>query len=265
MSKLNDTFEKISGIYKISNNKTNLIYIGSSNNLKRRLHRHFYELSHNVHRNFKMQKDFNRYGLDTFDVEILITFKIITIQELREQERIYVEKYNSLNNGYNLVPVENFNFTHEQLSEYAKKANKDRMRKVLSFNKDTGEFIKEFNSISLAAKFYQTSSSNISGVCKGKINYIKGCVFAIQMNIIKINVINILNPKKVISKDTRKKLQKSCKRNQPVYKYTLDKVLIQTYISRAECERCEGFKKEFLRRRLPYKTCNFIFSKDILT
>lgn len=55
MSKLNDTFEKINGIYKISNTKTNLVYIGSSNNLQRRLHRHFYELSHNIHKNYKIQ------------------------------------------------------------------------------------------------------------------------------------------------------------------------------------------------------------------
>lgn len=264
MGKLNDTFEKINGIYKISNNKTNLVYIGSSNNLQRRLHRHFYELSHNIHKNYEIQNDFNSFGIDSFSVEILITFKEISIQELREYERHYIEKYDSLKNGYNLIPVDNFNFTHEQLSEYGKKGTINKMRKVMAFNKDTGEFIQEFESVSSAATFYNTSSSNISGVCNNKINYIKGCVFCYSEKYDANKCYKYVKPKKVISEKTRRKLQKSCKRNQPVYKYDLKYKLIHTYISRSECERCEGFNKEFLRRRLPYRTKTFIFSKNIL-
>lgn len=170
-----------------------------------------------------------------------------------------------MQNGYNLVPVDDFNFTHEQLSEYAKKGNADKMRKVMAFNKDSGEFIQEFESVSSAAAFYNTSSSNISGVCNGKVNYIKGCVFCYSEEYDKNKCYKYIKPKKVISEETRKKLQKSCNRNQPIYKYDLENNLVHTYISRAECERCEGFNKEFLRRRLPYKTENFIFSKIILT
>lgn len=208
MSKLNDTFEKINGIYKISNIKTNLVYIGSSNNLQRRLHRHFYELSHNIHKNYKIQNDFNSFGLDSFYVEILITFENITIQELRNQERYYIEKYNSLQNGYNLVPVDDFNFTHKQLSEYAKKGNADKMRKVMAFNKDSGEFIQEFESVSSAAAFYNTSSSNISRVCNGKVNYIKGCVFCYSEEYDKNKCYKYIKPKKIISEETRKKITK---------------------------------------------------------
>lgn len=265
MSKLNDTFEKINGIYKINNIKTNLVYIGSSNNLKKRLHRHFYELSHNIHKNYKIQNDFNSFGLDSFDVKILITYKNISIQKLREQEQYYIEKYNSLQNGYNLVPVDNFNFTHEQLSKYAKKGNINKMRKVMAFNKDSGKFIQEFESISSAAIYYKTSSSNISRVCNGKINYIKGCVFCYSENYNKNKCYKYIKIKKIISEETRKKLQKACNRNQPVYKYDLKNNLIWVYISRAECERSEGFNKDFLRRHLPYKTKTFIFSKTILT
>ena len=52
-----------------------------------------------------------------------------------------------------------------------------------------------------------------------------------------------------------------------VYKYDLNYNLIETYYSRSEAERQNGFKKEFLRRRMNVPIDNYIFShenKDIV-
>lgn len=73
--------------------------------------------------------------------------------------------------------------------------------KVLTFNKDTGELLHEFNSVTDAANYYKTSSSNVSRACKGLINYLKGCLFIyIKKIMILIKYINMKKLKNLCRK-----------------------------------------------------------------
>lgn len=62
-----------SGVYRIINLMNNKCYIGSGVNLKRRKHEHFYHLKHNKHCNNILQNSVNKYGLNNFKFEVLVT------------------------------------------------------------------------------------------------------------------------------------------------------------------------------------------------
>lgn len=48
-----------------------------------------------------MQSDYNKYGKDKFKVEILE--KIYNIEDSSSRERYWIEKLDSINNGYNMI------------------------------------------------------------------------------------------------------------------------------------------------------------------
>lgn len=53
---------RLSGVYKIVNNITGVIYVGSAIDLKKRKTFHFYHLRKNNHCNNYLQKAFNKYA-----------------------------------------------------------------------------------------------------------------------------------------------------------------------------------------------------------
>ncbi len=66
------TTKKLSGIYIITNKVTGKIYIGESLDIYRRWHKeHIPDLRKNKHYNKNLQEDFDKYGEDNFDFEIL--------------------------------------------------------------------------------------------------------------------------------------------------------------------------------------------------
>ena len=86
---------KISGVYKITNNITGDFYIGSSKNIKRRWYQHRSPSVHKQLPNSKLYKDMAEFGLDNFKFEI-----IEKTDNLREREQYYIEQlkpsYNNL-------------------------------------------------------------------------------------------------------------------------------------------------------------------------
>ena len=64
-------YNKMIGIYKITNLINNKIYIGSSKNLKKRLNDHFSYLKRNKHGNNHLQASYNKHGLNYFTTEII--------------------------------------------------------------------------------------------------------------------------------------------------------------------------------------------------
>lgn len=257
-------FEKKAGIYRIINIKKNLSYIGSSNNLSRRLKRHYCELRHNYHANTKLQRDFNKYEEDSFVIEILALFSIIEISDLRKLEQKYIDKFDTFNNGYNLVPVDNFCFSHKELSSFAKKAGEKKKKKVLAFNKDTGDLIYKFNSVTEAAKFLKTSTTNISGVCKGRIRSIMGFVLIYEKNYDKNKSYKFIPHQIKWTESRKEKARQHCSKNKKVYKYDKTYNLIEIIRSRAELERKLNVCKGYLRNKMPYITENFIYSHEKL-
>lgn len=90
-------------IYKITNTITNQSYIGQTIDINRRRRNHFSTLRNNSHDNPKLQASWNKYGENNFEFQYW-EFNVASLEELNKLECDYIEKYNGLSEGFNLVP-----------------------------------------------------------------------------------------------------------------------------------------------------------------
>lgn len=107
MSKPEIQKEVIQGIYKIENTKTHKVYIGKSIDIYRRWQEHKLALEHNEHHSRKLQNSYNKTkDKSIFEYSILeaVEYK----EDLNIREKYYIDKYNSLYDGYNCADVEYF-------------------------------------------------------------------------------------------------------------------------------------------------------------
>lgn len=88
----------ICGIYYIKNIVNNNMYIGQSINIKTRFSCHKSALNKNSHYNEKLQEDFNKYGIESFEFGVL---EKCNKEDLDELEQHYIKKYNTIKSGYN--------------------------------------------------------------------------------------------------------------------------------------------------------------------
>jgi group I intron endonuclease len=84
-------------VYRIKNIITGWVYIGSSRNFPERKKQHIEDLFNKKHHNYKLQEDFNKFGISAFKFEILKYFK-------KHQEMIIYEYQliNSIDKKYNI-------------------------------------------------------------------------------------------------------------------------------------------------------------------
>lgn len=89
-------------IYHITNKINNKKYIGKTTDIKHRLESHFSDLKNNKHHSIKLQRAYNKYGKDNFE----ISYKEVEVKDndaLSILELQEIEKFNSYNNGYNMT------------------------------------------------------------------------------------------------------------------------------------------------------------------
>ena len=87
-------------LYQITNTLNGKKYIGKTNDMKRRIGRHYADLQANRHHSHKLQRSYNKYGKENFKVTYEI-FDNITEEELSLKQQEYIQKYDSFYNGYN--------------------------------------------------------------------------------------------------------------------------------------------------------------------
>jgi len=88
------------GIYQIKNVKNNKIYIGSSTNILKRWETHIGSLNNKEHVNYKLQKDFNKYGIATFCFSIIELVK--DKKDLFRREQLYIDTID-IKHNYNIL------------------------------------------------------------------------------------------------------------------------------------------------------------------
>ena len=133
---------KISGVYKITNTVTGDFYIGSSNDVKRRLVHHKCPSIWNRCSNNTMYLDMQKYGVDKFEFQIL---EVVEEDSLKETEQQFIEKlqptYNSNNaKGLNIERLKETNKKYEKSDkrkESHRKANKKYHNQLCIYNGET--------------------------------------------------------------------------------------------------------------------------------
>lgn len=78
------------GIYKITCTKNNKFYIGSSFDIAARWLSHTGDLDRNKHHNYRLQGDYDEFGLDTFKLEIVQVFEKVSVKDLLLIEEGYI-------------------------------------------------------------------------------------------------------------------------------------------------------------------------------
>jgi group I intron endonuclease len=184
------------GVYKITNIITKEFYIGSSKRLDYRRWGHLHKLRKNKHKNRHLQDSYNQYGEQAFKFEIL---EITNENVLKQKEQYYLD---TLNPSFNICKNANspagIKHTEEakinmRNAHIGKKLSKESIEKrtkkilgskrsqetVLKMRKSAktiiveqydlkDNFIKEWHSISEAARYYKIKGSHISSCCKNK-------------------------------------------------------------------------------------------------
>ena len=86
-------------VYKITNKFNGKVYIGQSiRPIEERFKRHINDSINNV-LDTHFARAIRKYGVDSFDLELVDIAN--TQEELNEKEQYYIRKYNSINEGYN--------------------------------------------------------------------------------------------------------------------------------------------------------------------
>ena len=132
------------GIYSILNKENGKIYVGQSVNIESRFAHHKWELKNNKHINSHLQSSVNKYGIDSFEFNIL---ESCDESKLNDNERWWIDYFNSTirNNGYNFESGGNSQFevsieTRKKLSRvnsgknnpFYGKHHSDETRKMIS-------------------------------------------------------------------------------------------------------------------------------------
>ena len=143
-------------IYAIKNKINHKMYVGMTNNYKKRIEYHLYELKHNKHHSQKLQRAFNKYGEENFEFCVLLEVDKMEGLELKEKE--FIEKYDTYKNGYNCSEG------GEKLPNY--KQPETTRQALLKRNKG--------NKYSLGMKMPQSAKNKISKKNSGRNNGMYG-------------------------------------------------------------------------------------------
>lgn len=92
--------DKVCGIYIIENDINDKVYIGQSENCKKRWNGHIYDSKHLENRGVTgVDYAIHKYGKEHFTISLLEEIK--DISKLDEREQYWIAYYDSYNNGYN--------------------------------------------------------------------------------------------------------------------------------------------------------------------
>lgn len=243
------SFSRIPVIYGIKNIKNSCWYIGSCIDMKSRFQKHKYYLYNNIHHSKKLQRAFNKYGENAFEIYIL--HNIDSIKDRFILEENYIKQYDSVHNGYNMLEkciyVNNFTLSEKALDKF-KAYIKTLEKSIIAINRFTGEIDNTFDSITSAAKYYNTSTSNISRVCKGSLNYIKDHVFVYIKDFDETKNYKVehhcKNKKKTAEQILKMRHNKKCCK---ICKTDLEGNIIEQYFSISEAARQNNITTDKMR------------------
>jgi len=106
----------MTGIYALWFEESSMIYIGQSQDIKRRFRQHIKGLEASRHTNYKVQDHFSRFGMPEF-----IILEECSINALNDLEVAWTAEFDSINNGLNIIEAGQVGWgTNSNFSKYSK-------------------------------------------------------------------------------------------------------------------------------------------------
>lgn len=183
-----------SGIYKIKNLITDKIYIGSTNNFKKRWMEHEKQLNKNIHKNKKLQHSWNKHGAENF--EFVALEGVTDLSKLTDREQYWFDK---LKPQYNIALVAGSNLgTKRSVEVRAKmsawqigrkmsvedcKSMSIAQRKISKWPHEKGKSCKCNDCLSMMRK-YKTTKAREYRACKIPKRYVLLPNNAVDLNLI---------------------------------------------------------------------------------
>jgi group I intron endonuclease len=154
------------GVYLIKNKINGKIYIGSSNNIRKRWNEHKNDLRNDEHHSKHLQKSYKKYGIENF--EFLILEEVQSAIGLFALEQQYLDKHRPFdrNIGYNISETA-IGPTGVVRNDLKRFNIENKSKKVYQYSLN-GVFLKKWNSVTEAASFYKKGKSDISRNCLKK-------------------------------------------------------------------------------------------------
>ena len=172
-------------IYKVTNKINNKVYIGQSiNPIEERWQRHCNDALHNI-LDTHFARAIRKYGPESFTIELLDD-TATSQDELTLKEHNYIQKFDSIKNGYNETDATNkcggntyLSKTPEELEEIGYKISISKMgslnpnaRAIKCKNINTNEEL-FFGSMAEGAQYFKMKDHHyISRRCRGEITYL---------------------------------------------------------------------------------------------
>lgn len=185
-------------IYRISFIGSDKCYIGLSTDYKTRWRSHKNSLRKGNSDCIGVQNAYDKYGKESMIFTLLETSFNIDYKFLEQREKYYVKVYNSYYNGYNCTEG-------GSIKDFKIRGNS---RKVYMFDCKTGEYIKEFPSMTSVKEGLGISDSSVREICQSnKRKSSKGFHFSLSMKTPEEVLSNIIPAWK--REETRKKASES--------------------------------------------------------
>ena len=235
--KMTDTINvpTTSGIYAIKNILNNKMYIGSTSSFKRRWRRHRQALRGNYHHSPHLQRSYNKLGESKF-----VFIVLEECENIRDTLILLEQKYmDELHPEYNVRKTAQFHY--DGCTEKQKTSAVETKGKPIDEFDLNGKYIRTWNCMSDAAKYYNTDTTNISYACKSKQHQASGHIFFYKDEVTEEYVKDFCN-KKLYKK--RKKYPKShtIKQQRAVNQYDMDGNFIKRWDSIKEAAKSLGIK-----------------------
>lgn len=287
-------------VYKVTNNITGKVYVGITNQgFKIRWYKH---CSDSIRGSmFPLHLAIRKYGIDNFTVQVIEICDTVDI--LKSRESYWIKELDSKNKtkGYNLTDGGDGTFGRKHSEESKQKMRdavlnrtiSDETRRLMSLNSSTrrginilnsdGEIIHTFDSVTDAAAYLGTASTNISKCARSNLKYsVKGFKFEYWDKVkikhfskpveskklykplteetkLKISISN----KEHWDETRRKKVSENNPKNKSILQYTKLGDFVAEYYNVSEAARCMGTKShtniaKCARGIIPY-SCGYVW------
>lgn len=164
-------------IYKYTS-PSNKCYIGQTYNEKER--RQKFNNIKNAYGGIKIDNARRKYGPENFTYEILYTIetddKELLMDELNAMEEYYIEKFDSIDSGYNILKGGSSYHDFVYTKEIKEKIGNASSKAIIQYDLE-GNYIKSWKSASEAGRVLGIRSALISKCCNRKSKHCRNFIF----------------------------------------------------------------------------------------